>query len=589
MPRARRSSGRRRPRTPPSTSATASAAVEPVQLDAEGVPPGERLARRRPGRRSARGGAGGCRRRRGAGRPASTAARCRSARRVASSAQCRSSRTTRTGRRRAAARTVRAIRSHVWNASWPGPGAPASAEMTSARATPPASRPASCRPRGRAGRPARATAAARRRPASRRRRRRIPRAPWPRRARCRTSQDLPIPGSPITVARARRALARAGRARRGAPCRRRRGRRPEPSAGRPAAPSPARRPRAGVRVGQPDRERGVLAQDRLLQLRQLRARGRGRCRRRAARGRRAARRAPRPGDRTAAARGRGRPEPLAQRLARDRRLRGRQDAGVLAEREQAEEPGLLRRDPEPFERRALGEDVGVVGQVGVRFAPPGGQGLVELLDEGDRLRPARPARPVAVAQLAGQRREAALAGPNVGGEPVHVDGLGVDLSPGSRGRSSPGPRPRPARDGRVRAPCAGRRCTRAARRGPPAAGRRPRPGPRAVRARRAGRASWPGRRRSSAACGRRCRRAWRRRAGAWGVLRRGRPRRRTRAPAHGNGGTGARCGASRRTASRREANFGRYGWLQSDRSWPLDRSAPRSSPRHASVAAQAGP
>jgi hypothetical protein len=192
---------------------------------------------------------------------------------------------------------------------------------------------------------------------------------------------------------------------------------------------PRRRRRRGdrSRLLEPDHERGILAQDRLLQVRQLRARVEaGVLGEQLAEG---AQRVERLDLSTGPQQREGmdRPEPFAQRLPRDRGLGRRQDAGVLADREQADEPGLLCGDAEPFERRALREDVGVVGQVGVRFAPPGGQGLVEPLDEGDRLRPARPPRPVAVAHLAGQRREAALAGPNVGGEPVHVDGVGVDL------------------------------------------------------------------------------------------------------------------------------------------------------------------
>ncbi len=95
--------------------------------------------------------------------------------------------------------------------------------------------------------------------------------------------------------------------------------------------------------------------------------------------------------------------------------------------EQAEEPGFLRRHPEPLERGPLGQDVGVVRQVGVRFAVPRGEGFVELLDEGRGLLAVGPAGRVALAELAGQRCEAALGGAHVGPEPVHVDRLPVDV------------------------------------------------------------------------------------------------------------------------------------------------------------------
>ena len=126
--------GRRRSATP-LDEGDRLGAVEPVQLDAGGRA-GGRTPRRRPrGRRSARGGDGGSPTMARGRSSGATASKVPSARRVASSAQCRSSRTTRTGRRRAAPRTARAIRSQVWNASWPGPSDPASAEMTSASDT----------------------------------------------------------------------------------------------------------------------------------------------------------------------------------------------------------------------------------------------------------------------------------------------------------------------------------------------------------------------------------------------------------------------------------------------------------------------
>ena len=68
-----------------------------------------------------------------------------------------------------------------------------------------------------------------------------------------------------------------------------------------------------------------------------------------------------------AGRARGSPTAFLERLPRDGRLGGRQDTRVLAEREQADQPGLLG-DPELLERRAFREDVGVVAQVGVRLA-----------------------------------------------------------------------------------------------------------------------------------------------------------------------------------------------------------------------------
>ena len=87
-----------------------------------------------------------------------------------------------------------------------------------------------------------------------------------------------------------------------------------------------------------------------------------------------------------------RPEPLAQRVPR-RGLLGRRDhGGVVAQGEQAEHPVLLRGQPQLLQRGALGEDVGVVRQVGVRLPRPGGQRLLEGVDVLGDLVPARPRR-----------------------------------------------------------------------------------------------------------------------------------------------------------------------------------------------------
>ena len=83
---------------------------------------------------------------------------------------------------------------------------------------------------------------------------------------------------------------------------------------------------------------------------------------------------------------------------------------MLAQPQQPDQPGLLGGDPEPLEGGPLGQHVGMVRQVGVRLAVPGGQGLVELLDEGRGLSRSGQPRRVAVAELAGERCEAPLGG-----------------------------------------------------------------------------------------------------------------------------------------------------------------------------------
>ena len=82
----------------------------------------------------------------------------------------------------------------------------------------------------------------------------------------------------------------------------------------------------------------------------------------------------------------GGPERLAQRVARDRGLGGRQHAGVVADREQAEEARLLGATPQLLERGPLGLHVRVVGQVGVRLPRPRRECGVEPVD-GPRRRP----------------------------------------------------------------------------------------------------------------------------------------------------------------------------------------------------------
>ena len=108
------------------------------------------------------------------------------------------------------------------------------------------------------------------------------------------------------------------------------------------------------------------------------------------------------------------------------RLRGRQRARVLAERQQPQQPGLLADHPRLLKRGALGHHVRVVLEIGVRLAAPRGEGRVEVLERGGHGGPVGPSGGVAGRELGGQRRQGALEPAYVGDEAVGVDVVGGD-------------------------------------------------------------------------------------------------------------------------------------------------------------------
>ncbi len=100
-----------------------------------------------------------------------------------------------------------------------------------------------------------------------------------------------------------------------------------------------------------------------------------------------------------------RPDPLPERVPRRRLLGRRHDDRVVAEGEQAEDPGLLGVEPELVERRALEDDLGLVGEVGVRLAGPQPEQLLDPVDVPRDLRAGRPVGARPGGELAGQRRQ----------------------------------------------------------------------------------------------------------------------------------------------------------------------------------------
>ena len=101
----------------------------------------------------------------------------------------------------------------------------------------------------------------------------------------------------------------------------------------------------------------------------------------------------------------GGPQRLVHRVAGRRGLGGGQHAGVVADRQQAQQPGLLGRGPQPLEGGPRRQDVGVVGQVGVRLPAPGREHVVEPVDRPRHLRARRPPRGRADVELRRQWRQ----------------------------------------------------------------------------------------------------------------------------------------------------------------------------------------
>ena len=258
-----------------------------------------------------------------------TSSTWRSVRSVASSAQWRSSSTTRTGPSAVADSSAPEIRSEVSNASRAAlsPGSPAAP-----------GRRATCRRRGLAAPAATATAVARRRPASSARGRRRTRVSAAYDATRSSSQDLPIPGSPTSRAAPACPVATRSTSSSRAACSS-----PPPDAGgrsRRRRGHGGRRARGGGRDG--PQQGGVLPQDRLLQRLELLARVQPelvgeQLAYLAQRGQRSAWRPARV--RASACRAHQR----SWSGWADGRLGDRQQARVLAESQQAEDPGLLGR------------------------------------------------------------------------------------------------------------------------------------------------------------------------------------------------------------------------------------------------------
>ena len=479
-----------------------------LQRQAGEVEPGhvvarQLLARPRPGRRSARA----------AGRRVTTTARrCpgaaletrwRSTLRDAVSAQCRSSRTSRTGSDDDREVTSCARVSRARNASRSAPssvpdGAPASSSSTWLSSSPSGELAQRLAPRPQAGGAVVLRAASRRHPEAALARRGHDPGDQPRladagladeeggrgRARLGAGQHVQQRGL-LGLAADRRPLGRRTGRRRG-----RDGR---------------RLPRAARTVGctQPLVQGGVLDEHGLLEVAQLLPRveaelvGQD--------GPDVAQRGQRLGLATGAGQGERvqRPDALAERVPRRRLLGGGHDDRVVAEGEQAQDPRLLGVEPELVERRALEDDLGLVGEVGVRVARPQRE---QLLDPVDALRDLRAGRPVG-ARPGGELARRAVRAAGGGCGPRRRSGArrrARDRAPaGSRGRWSAGPGASRAGRGPARGRGVRRRGRSAACRARRAARPRPRPAAPARRAGRRCRAGGPARPGPSAACGRR--------------------------------------------------------------------------------------
>ena len=386
--------------------------VEATEVDAERAAAGPAPRPPPPAHRWARGGSGGCRPGRDGRAPAAPTpggARCAGSRRRPSAGRpARPAAAVSAARSRSAV----AIRSAVSNAARAGlssVGAASGGGSPRERSTPShghsGGAPSSCE--------------------------QVPRAtwkPWPAAAcsRSASSQVLPIPGSPTSTRAGGRAC-RGGRqegVQRG-PLRlasdggRRR---------RSARGSGHRRGRSGSRDGGIEGavEPGVLLEDRPLELAQLRAGVQPQLvGQQLADGAQAVQRL---GLATGAGQGQGvqRPPPFLQRVGGDPRLRGRQRARVLTERQQPQQPGLLADHPRLLQRGALGHHVRVVLEIGVRLAAPRGECRVEVLERGRHGGPVGPPGGVAGRELGGQRRQGALEPAYVGDEAVGVDVIGGD-------------------------------------------------------------------------------------------------------------------------------------------------------------------
>ena len=164
-------------------------------------------------------------------------------------------------------------------------------------------------------------------------------------------------------------------------------------------------------------------------------------------------------------------------LVADARLGGRQHARVLAERQQPEQPGLLRRRRAPARARCA-RPPRRGARAGRRTASPVQVPSTASSSSRAATTALRPGQPGAVAgrELGGQRRQHALEPAYVGDEPVRVDVLGSHPQHVAVVGRLRAPTPPSATCARARGPCAARRCRRAARRAPPAAARPPRPG-----------------------------------------------------------------------------------------------------------------
>ena len=123
-----------------------------------------------------------------------------------------------------------------------------------------------------------------------------------------------------------------------------------------------------------------------------------------------------------------RPDALAERVPRRRLLGGGHDHRVVTEGEQAQDARLLGVEPELVERRALEDDLGLVGEVGVRVTRPQGEQLLDPVDAPRDLRAGRPVGARPGGELGGERRERPVEGAHLVGEAVRVDVLAASAS-----------------------------------------------------------------------------------------------------------------------------------------------------------------
>ena len=174
--------------------------------------------------------------------------------------------------------------------------------------------------------------------------------------------------------------------------------------------------------------------------------------------------------------------------------------GVVADRQQAQQPGLLGSGPQPVEGGPRRQDVGVVGQVGVRLSAPGREHVVEPVDRprhlGTRRPPGgRPDRRTATPRARAPGRRHPRGRRRRGRRrPRRAHAAR------SRGPSSRSPRPPPGKGAPARGRSAGRTGRRAATPVRCEAVHLPTPGRPGCRRTPVVPGSGPGRRRSTAAC-----------------------------------------------------------------------------------------